>query len=381
MFALPAWLIPSFLRPTMDFEVGGIDDLLLKRDGKNSTDKFLYYFLTEAAQAKEDPSKEVLERFIVDKIDLDQCIRPPQHEYLTIDALDTRNNGNKKKFILERMLAAEPNPTPNAANIDIDSNAANLDLNINIDPDRNLPFFSKIYDKIKDIADCVVATLTAMTSNSDLASDQLSSMEEGTLPSLPLPSVASECLSMTDSVTVSVSESAESVSDAVSDSLDKSKTTADDRFLGEWFTTSGQWRGEGENLESFSPERLTLFELVCIAYVVHKLYPNYTKLGTNCYFYAGLVSAVAKRFGGVRPGTTTVNHLAQHGRWNGVKITRVKQHHVDRVLAEFKNLKSTQLGVVSLSSFKLLSLTNTFYIGQPSFLSEFKVYSYGRHRT
>ena len=380
MFSLPAWLIPSFLRPTMDFEVRGID-LLLKRDVKNSTDEFLYYFLSEGAHAKEDPNKEVLERFIVDKIDLDQCIRPPQHEYLTIDTLDTWNNNNKKQFILERVLAPEPNPTPNAANI---PNAANLDLDIHIDPDRNLPFFSKIYDKIKEIADCVVATLTAMTSNSDLASDQLSSMEEGTLPSfpppsLPLPSVASECLSMTDSVTVSVSESAESVSDAVSDSLDKTKTAAYDRFLGEYFTTPGLWHGEGEMLESFSPKRLTLFELVCIAYVVHKLYPDYTKLGTNCYFYAGLVSAVAKRFGGVRPGTTT--HLAQHGRWNGVKITRVKQHHVDRVLAEFKHLKSTQIGVVSLSSSKLLSLTNTFYIGQPSFLSEFKVYSYGRHRT
>ena len=336
----------------MDFEIGGIE-LLLARDGKNSTAKCLYYFLSEAIQAEEDPNKEVLERFIVDKIDLDECLKPPQHEYLTIDTLDTRDNDKKTQFILERMLAAEPNSTPNAANIDII-----------IDPDPNLPFLSKVYDKIKDIVDCVVATLTAITSNSDARSDQLSSMEGG---SLPPPSVASECLSMTDRVTVSASEAAESVSDTVSDSLDNNKTAANDRFLGEYFTTSGQWRGEGKNLESFSPEKLTLFEFVLIAYVVHKLYPYYTKLGTNCYFFAGLVYAAAKRYGGVRPGTITVNYLAQHGRWNGVKITRVKQHDVDHVLAKFKHLKSTQLGVVILSSFKLLSLTNTFYIDQPSF--------------
>jgi len=352
----------------MDFEVRGIE-LLLQRDGKNSTEQYLYYFLSEAIQAKEDPYKEVLDRFIVDKIGLDECVKPPQHEFLAIDTLDTRDNDKKRQIILERMLAAEPNSNPNLAN-NIHPNAADIDTNIDINPDPN-PFLSKLSEKIKTIADCVAATLIALTSDSDLASDQLSSMEEG---SCRPPSVASECISMTDSVTVSVSEAAESVSDAVSDSLDKNKTAAGDRFLGEWYTTSGQWRGEGRNLESFSPNKLTVFELVLIAYVVHKLYPYYTKLGTNCYFFAGLVYAVAKRYGGVRPGTTTCNLLAQHGRWNGVKITRVKQHHVDRVLAEFKQLKSTQLAAVSSSSFKLLSLTNTFYyIDQPSFLSEFKV--------
>ena len=84
----------------------------------------------------------------------------------------------------------------------------------------------------------------------------------------------------------------------------------------------------------------------------------------------------------MQPGTTTLDHLARHGCWNGVKITRVTQHHVDRVFAEFKRLKATQLAAVSLSSFKLLSFTNTFYyIDQPSFSSQFKVSSYGRNRT
>ena len=275
MFSLPAWLIPSFLRPTMDFEVGGIE-LLLQRDGKNSTEKYLYYFLSEAIQAKEDPTEEVLDRFIVDKISLDECAKPPQHEYLTIDTLDTQDNDKKRQIILERMTSTVPNSIPNTPDIDVD-----------IDPDPN-PFLSKIYEKIKTIAYCVVATLTSDGSESD----QLSSMEEGS--SFRPPSVASECISMTDSVTVSSSEAAESVSDAVSDSLDKNKTAADDRFLGEWFITSDQWRGGGENLESFYPEMLTLFELVLIAYVVHKLYPYYTKLGKNCYFFAGLVYAVAK---------------------------------------------------------------------------------------
>lgn len=144
----------------------------------------------------------------------------------------------------------------------------------------------------------------------------------------------------------------------MSDSFDKNKTAAYDQFLGESYTTVGNWHEEGEILESFSPEELTLFELVLIAYVVHKLYPYYSKLGTNCYFFASLVYAVAKRYGGVRPGLTTLNHLAQHGHWNGMKITRIKQYQVDRVLAQFKHLKS--MYTTCRGKFKFLQITLTY---------------------
>jgi len=322
----------------MALRVNGFEEIF-QRSARNTIEATLFYILGEAALAEGDPIADVLDRFTVDKINLDQASETLQHEYLSFDTVDTKDEREKTRIMLDRMVSpdrkSERNPTP---------------LNIDVPVENNTSFASKVYEKIKEIVDCTFSAVAALASPAS-DSDHLSSLEKGSLPPASLPS---EFFSMTDGVTISASESAESISDAVSDSLDWRKTPANDRFSGETFASSPLYRNP-QTLRSFSPNRLTLFEFCLIAYVVHKLYPNYTTVGTNCYFFAGLVYAAAELYGGIRPGTNTTSNLSQHGRWNGVKVSRVKHEDATRVVSKFKQLLSEQIGKVSLCSFRLLT--------------------------
>ena len=57
----------------------------------------------------------------------------------------------------------------------------------------------------------------------------------------------------------------------------------------------------GQNVQYFKPNHLSLFELALLANVVHDLYPTYSLLGRQCYFYANLVYTAAKIHFGVCP--------------------------------------------------------------------------------
>lgn len=284
-------IITALFKPRMmdrEFAVQGFD-LALSRGAKYEVEVFLYFFLGAALQAKSDPFT-ALDRLVVDEI-IHHQTEEPNHDFLIIHAIDSVD-GSKKiiKFVLERMIAGEWTNTQNTPPHSLNSNIDN-DESDNV---TRTPLTNKIYDSIKKLVDTIFAILSSESaSESKLGLEQLA-MEEGNSFSFsPTASVASESLSMTDSLTVSASETADSVSDAVADSLDQTRTPALDRFLGEGYTQLPRW--SGTKLRSFKPESLKFFEFVVLALVVHRQFPHYTKLHKNCIFYASLIYDSAKQ--------------------------------------------------------------------------------------
>jgi hypothetical protein len=256
-----------------EFAVHGWD-LILGKLAKYNVEAFLYFFLGAALQAK---SFTALDRLIVDEIHHIKVEGPDfEQDFLIIHTIDS-TNGNRKiiKFILERMILTGER-----------SNTENTSLNTNTDIDDEInditpfPFTTKIYASIKKLVESIFSALTfESTSESRLALEQRA-MEEGSLPSFsPTASVASDSL---DSVTVSVSETADSVSDAIADSLNQNQTPALDRFLGEGYTRKAKY--SGTTLRSFKPVNLSFFEFVVLAHVVHRRFPQYTRLKKIVYF-------------------------------------------------------------------------------------------------
>ena len=190
-------------------------------------------------------------------------------------------------------------------------------------------------------------------------------------PSPSAESTRSASAESINSVRVSASESAEAVSKAISDCLD-TKTPAIDHFLGGHFVTLKPWRGD--NMQSFKPNKLTLFEFVLLAHVVHKQYLNYTQFGKHCFFFAGLVYEATLRYSGVRPSNKTdANRADDHGHWNSVKVSEVDPQEVSHIVTKFKRVLAKQTVEVSVCLFELFSVTNTIYIDRSSVSEEFKI--------
>jgi len=342
--SLVSTITALFSKPRrMDVEIGGFE-LAFRSTAKHETEVFLYFFIGEALQAKSDPM-EVLDRLIVEKIYHNKInSEPPAHELLIIHTRDI-SDGTKRDFILERMVARTG--TENTTRQDF------MNIDNEIDGIEDTPLTTKIYDTIKKSVDAIFAALSS-ESESDSAlpvsnSDQIS-MEEGTshtFSSSASASTSSESFSVTDSVTVSVSESADAVSDAVADSLDQSRSPALDRFLGESYTRSSKWTGT--TLRHFKPNHLTFYEFVLLAYVVHKKYPIYTRLGKNCMFYASLVYDTAERHGG-NADTGSNNTPYGLGRYKGFKVSQVESRLVSSTVKAFKRVLARQSTAVSLCS-------------------------------
>jgi hypothetical protein len=324
-------------------------DLILKPSARHDIDTFLFLFLTEASQSTSDPFAEVLDRLIVSHVDHKQT-DPPGHEFLIIDTQDTAQDYKERRFVLERTVSTERSNSENTP--------PKLDMNINIDDDIDIngettptPLTTRILETIRKVVDAIIAAISSESeSDSALAFNQRS-MEEGTSGSFsPSASVASESSLSIDGITVSVSEAAESVSE----SLDREGTPAYDRFLGQDSTRSSRLV-TGETMRHFTPCRLTFFELVILAFAVHKQYPKYTTLKKNCMFYASLVYEAAEQYGGNADSGSPVSH-SQLGRWKGVKVNRVEPETVSKAVVRFKRELARHIRLVILCSFKLFSL-------------------------
>ena len=322
-----------------EYAVQGFD-LALSKCAKYEVEVFLYFFLGAALQAKSDPFA-ALDRLVVDEI-IHQQIEEPSHDFLTIHTIDSED-GSKKKFVLERMIAGERTNTRNTPPHSLNTNTDNDES----DDVTHTPLTSKIYDSIKKFVDTIFAILSSepASAESRLEFEQLA-MEEGSSSSFsPTASVASESLSMTDSITVSASEAADSVSDAVADSLDQTRTPALDRFLGDSYAQLPRW--SGIKLRSFKPKCLKFFEFVILALVVHRRFPHYSKLGKNCIFYASLMYASAERYGG-NANSCSENDHPNVGCWKGLKVTKVDADLVFDVVKKFKRVLAQQISTVSL---------------------------------
>ena len=174
-------------------------------------------------------------------------------------------------------------------------------------------------------------------------------------------------ITITDGLTLVSAQSA----NFVLDSIDKDGgSVAEDRFRGANHLLRRQFHGE--NVQFFKPNNLTLFELVVLADTAHTLHPNYSIMGTQCYFYAGLVYTAAMVHGGMKPvddadGGETVyicgSYLSdKYGRWKGLKVTKVDpgSDSVKELIARFKvELRSEMSNVTIIIQYWYHSLLTT----------------------
>ena len=279
--------------------------LLYDPNSKTNVDQFLLNLKFWAM----DPSAEFEESlsFInVECIMHNKVLESPEHEYLIIKTVDRENI--VKYFILERMMSNLP--------------GAN-DL-----PAGEVLRGTKLLKRMKELA------------NSICSSDEsaLAALERGS------PISDNTCLTSVESLKV------------VSDTLTKVENLAIDRFLGESMVYDKRWHAQ--NVQYFKPNDLTLFQLAIVADVIHKLFPNYTSLDKHCYFYAGLVYAVAQQIGGIRPLINAdetkddVYHIDKHlfdkfGRWNGLKVADVDAGIVTSVVKIYKQYHTLHIASVS----------------------------------
>ena len=159
---------------------------------------------------------------------------------------------------------------------------------------------------------------------------------------------------------IAVNRPGRDIFEPMSDSDEVDNSPALDRILGEKFVYSAKWRGQ--NVQYFKPNRLTLFELVLLAYVVDMLYPEYSQLGNH--FYASLVYAAVEKHFGVHPSKNAddsetqemvyiINsHLSnKFGRWKGDKslmVHRIEPQVVSDVINKYKEVYPQEITKVFL---------------------------------
>lgn len=278
-----------------------------------SVETFLYIITSWAGQTSEH--EKILDRFRVVCIMHNKNPTPPEHEYLIIETVDQEENDKVRFFILERTISNQQSAVCHAED----------------DRDKKK---KDTFEQFKRLATTAVSTLGSSEAH-------MASMEEGS---------ASSERSLKDEMSLAIIQS----TDLVSDSINKTvKVPAVDRILGG--SNIGSMKYHGQNVQYFKPKRLSLFELVLLAKVVHEKYPVYSLLYSQCFFYARLVYAAAESYAQVLTSENADktqkdlvyirgSHLSdKYGRWKGVKVFRMDPlaDEVQNVVCSFKeNLRA-----------------------------------------
>lgn len=272
--------------------------ILLDPSRSFDTDSFLLTYTTWASQPSVETDfkcrqENILNEFDVELIMHNKVPSGTEHEFLIIDTKDQQ--GVHRIFLLERTLG-ESRVEPAA------------------------PESTNLAEKLMN------AATSAYALSKDPSTSPLRAMEEGS---------SSQRLSSKDHITLSATQ----IANIISDSVDKGPhINAKDRFLGGKHLTLPRW-GCSQNVQFFRPNRLSLFEFAVLANVVHEMHPDYTYLGTQCYFYAELVYAAAKDHFGVRHSEENLDdaHLrSKFGRYKGAKVNVVTRDEIDKTVVMYK---------------------------------------------
>lgn len=326
---LLARLIPSFVnRPTMDpnnhsttaEDIAGSTLL----DPNCCMKVNLYRYLYESwAKDSSDPMATLL-RFEVQTITHSKSPKNTEHEYLIAETTVRDDPSREPRFyVFDRVdsmktLAAE-NP--------LSANAPTLG------------------QKLKKLGSSVVSLVPSFWSE-----EELRSTEEGSF------SASSSSLSSIDRSTVLMTQGAD-----VLLTLDKAKpSAAEDRVRGHGRAFSLHFHGQ--IAQYFKPNDLSLFELVCMAEVVHNLHPLYAVQAEQCYFYAGLVYEATKQHFGIRPsdnadkgkGKAVLYDIDGHlpdsqGRYGGIKVCHIVPGWATSAVSEYKEMYPQRIAKVCCS--------------------------------
>jgi hypothetical protein len=277
------------------------------------TTKIMLHYCSNLAmlpQWDSRPPDEILSYFNVKSISHHKVHQSPEHEFLVIE---TVNPSNKPyRFILERRLESKPSV-------------------VAAEP----TYATKLLDKSKKL----MHTLTTFV----VPESELVSMEAGSSPSYSSsPPFTSDSLSIGDRSMISLVQT----SDLLSTSLEKTGLPANDSFRGEnsVFTPSYQ----GQTMEYFKPNHVTLFNIALLADVVHEMYPTYSVVGEQCFFYARVIYTAVKDIFGICPSQSSdegqplvydidlhLTNAGRYGRWKNLCVSSMDEETVSKVRAAY----------------------------------------------
>ena len=176
-------------------------------------------------------------------------------------------------------------------------------------------------------------------------------------------------LPLSDRLTLSSFQSADLMSESIRLAFDKIHTTpAVDQFLGEEMVFDKKW--QGENIRYFKPKKpLSLFELALLANTVHEMFPDYSLLREQCYFFAAVVYLAAEHLAGVESGSPEYSQGLLHidnsllsnryGRWNGALVNKIDPEEFIDVLAKYR--ENLVAAIVKVKK-KFLQISINIYI-------------------
>lgn len=276
-----------------------------------TTNHMLFLFSCWASMLPDpSPPVEIFSQFKVTSISHNKILESPQHEFLVIETVDPSEKSYQ--FVLERRSSERRTITPA------------------VEPGN---YRTRLMDKLKKLVNTLTSILVPNDSSSTFNFDSLS---------------------IGDKTSVSLVQSA----DLMTHVIDKSDDTpAVDRFLGQNYLRSPHYHGQ--IVAYFKPDKLTIFEVILLAHVVHEMHPTYTLLGEQCYFYTRIIYAATQQIFGVSPSKSANenedlvyfidSHLTtpvKYGRWKGILINIVDEDAVSKVKDAYAVTYSDQIAKV-----------------------------------
>jgi hypothetical protein len=273
--------------------------------------------------AKDSPDPmSILCRFEVTSITHSKSHDNTEHEYLIAETVDKGSeSGLTRLFVFDRVDSRKKLTAEDTLSASIPT----------------------LGQKLKKLGSSAVSLVSSLRSD-----EELRSAEEGS----PF-SASSTSLASIDRSTVLMTQGTD-----VLLSLDKAEITrAEDRIRGHSHANS--LKCHGQIAKYFKPNDLTLYELACMAEVIHRLYPSYTVQAEQCYFYAGLLyQATMQQFGQVDLHDIDSHLSDNRGRFAGIKVCDIKPEWSTSVVAKYKEAYRDQLADVSrFFPTKIISLT------------------------
>ena len=92
-----------------------------------------------------------------------------------------------------------------------------------------------------------------------------------------------------------------------------------------------------------------LFELVILSHTAHVLYPKYSLLNKQCYFYAGIIFTAIQERWGVCPSELPVVNVHQPsnvGCIKGMKVQIIDPEKVSSLISKYEDLHSLNIAAV-----------------------------------
>jgi hypothetical protein len=290
----------------------------LNRPNCNYDADAFFYFLRNWAKKSVDSTKmdlnDILPQIEIVSVLFNKVLTSPEHESVVIETMDHMDK-KTRLFVLERTITSS-------------------DFEIATNSDSNARR-ERLINKIRQRASAAYSKLTIRPSD-------LGSLEEG-LGSGPY----AKKLSVPDMISISFAQTV----DLISESFDKD-AVAKDQFLGEHFVDYS-----AENMRFFKPKKtLTLFDFALLAKTVHSMYPTYTLLGEQCFFYSGIIYFAALSYSGSVDSSPGPNHNGfvqidssrlsnRYGSYKGVHVGDIDQRQIQTVLDKFRNLRVGEMKV------------------------------------